>query len=197
MVKGTWIALGVLAAVGLLVLGVVGSAVGTYNSLVRESEAVDAQARQIDVSYQRAFGLLPELERLARTYMQNEREVLENVTALRSGLTAAQNGTFEQKDAYLGEVVQFVALVGNRAEAYPELRADRLFQVTMDEITNSFNRISMEKVRYNDRVEDYNAHRRECCLPAFMANLFGFGPKEYIGFEGRPNTDAWPDDARL
>lgn len=197
MVKGTWIALGVLAAIALVALGVVGGAVGTYNSLVKQSEGVDAQSRQVDVQYQRAFGLLPQLESLTRQYMQNEREVLENVTALRSGLTAAQNGTFEQKERYLADYANFIALVGNRVEAYPELRADRLFQQTMDEVTNSFNKIAAEKVRYNDRVQQYNAHRRECCLPMLVANSFGFDEKEYIGYEDRPNTQAFPPGASL
>ena len=197
MVKGSWIALGVLGAIVLVVLGTVASAVGTYNSLVTESEGVDAQGKQVDVAYQRAFGLLPELERLTRTYMQNEREVLENVTALRSGLGAAENGTFEEKDEFLSQYVQFVALVGNRVENYPDLKADALFQKTMDEITNSFNKIAMEKVRYNDRVQEYNAHRRQCCIPAFVANTFGFDAKEYIGYEDRPNQTSFPPGATL
>lgn len=197
MVKGTWIALGVIAAIGLVALGLVGSAVGTYNSLVSESEGVDAQAKQVDVQYQRAFGLLPQLESLTRQYMQNERELLENVTALRSGLSSAQNGTFEQKDAFLGEYVKFVALVGNRAEAYPNLKADQLFQQTMDEVTNSFNKIAAEKVRYNDRAQGFNAHRRQCCIPLFVANTFGFDAKEYIGFSDRPNQATFPSGAQL
>lgn len=197
MVKGTYIALGVLVAIALVVGGFALSAVGTYNSLVNESEAVDAQGKQVDVQYQRAFGLLPRLEDLTRQYMQNEREVLENVTALRSGLSSAQNGTFEQKDAFLGEYVKFVALVGNRAEAYPELKADQLFQQTMDEVTNSFNKIAAEKVRYNDRAQAFNAHRRQCCIPAFVANTFGFDAKEYIGYSDRPNQTTFPAGAQL
>lgn len=197
MVKGTWIVLGVLAAIALVVLGGAASAVGTYNSLVSESEGVDGQSRQVDVAYQRAFRLVPQLTLLAEQYMQNEREVLENVTALRAGLSAAENGTFEAKDAYLQEFVTFVALVGNRAEAYPQLRADRLFATTMDEIVNSENRIAMEKVRYNDRVQEYNAHRRKCCVPMIVAGMFGFDPKEYIGFEDRDNQSQFPEGQQL
>lgn len=197
MAKGTWIALGVLGAIALIALGIVGSAVGTYNSLVRESEGVDAQGRQVDVQYQRAFGLLPRLEDLTRQYMQNEREVLENVTALRSGLAAAGNGTFEEKDAFLAQYVSFVALVGNRVESYPDLEANELFQTTMDEVTNSFNKIAAEKVRYNERVQTYNAHRRECCIPLLVAGMFGFEPREYIGYSDRPNQATFPAGADL
>lgn len=192
MVKGTWIALGVLAAILLVVLGGLASAIGTYNAMVDQTEGIDAQAKQVDVAYQRAFRLVPQLTALAERYMQNERDVLQNVTALRAGLAAAENGTFEAKDAYLQEFVTFVALVGNRAEAYPQLRADALFQQTMDEVVNSENKIAMEKVRYNERVETFNAHRRKCCLPLLVANFMGFGQKQYTGFEDRPNQAPFP-----
>jgi LemA protein len=193
--KGTWIALGVLGAIALLVLGAIGSAVGTYNAFVKETESVDAQSKQVDVQYQRAFRLLPQLAALTDKYMKNERAVQENVTALRSGLGHAQNGSFEAKDAFLQKFVSFVALVGNRAEAYPDLKADQLFQQTMLETTNTENKIAAEKVRYNDRVQQYNAHRRECCVPAIVAGMFGFGAKEYIGFNDRANQQTFPTGA--
>lgn len=191
MAKAIWIVLGVVGAVALVVLGILGSAVGTYNGFVKETEAVDSQGKMVDVQYQTAFRKVPQLTNLTEQYMRNEREVLENVTALRSGLSAAENGTFEQKDAYLSELVTFVALVGNRVENYPDLKANELFRDTMTEIINTENKIAMEKVRYNDRVQEYNAHRRECCIPMFVANMFGFGPKEYIGYSDRPNQSSF------
>lgn len=194
MVKGSWIALGVLAGIALVVLGTVGSAVGTYNSFVKETEGVDAQSKQVDVAYQTAFRLVPQLVNLTNAYMQNERAVIENATALRSGLSPAQNGTFDAKEAYLSELVTFVALVGNRVEAYPNLKADQLFQETMANIVTAENKIQMEKIRYNDRVQTYNAHRRECCIPLIVAGMFGFEAKEYIGFTDRPNTSSFGDN---
>lgn len=192
MNKAAMIVLGVIGAIVLIVLGAIGSAVGTYNGFVNESEAIDAQSKQVDVQYQRAFRLVPQLTNLTETYMRNEREVLENITALRSGLVAAGNGTFEQKEAYLGELLTFVALVGNRVENYPDLKSSDLFQQLMIEITNTENKIAMEKVRYNDAVRVYNAHLRRCCFPVLIGNMFAFEPKEYIGFPDRPNQQAFP-----
>jgi LemA protein len=197
MAKGSWIALGVLGAIALIVLGVAGAAMGTYNSLVRESEAVDGQSKQVDVQYQRAFRLVPQITNLAEQYMQNEKDVMQNVSALRSGLGAARNGTFDQKDQFASDLARFVLLVGNRVENYPQLKADRLFQQTMDEIINTENKIAMEKVRYNDIVQKYNAHRRQCCVPIFVAQFAGFGPKEYIGYADRPNQTEFPEGAQL
>lgn len=192
MANAAWIAVGVVGAIALVALGIMGAAVGTYNSLTNEDVAIDAQSKQVDVQYQRAFRLVPTLVNLTERYMQNEREVITNATALRAGLSAASNGTFEAKDAYLQELVTFVALVGNRAEAYPELEADELFRDTMAEIVNTENKIAAEKVRYNDRVEAYNAHRRRCCLPLVVAGLFGFEERTFIGFQDRPDQSSFP-----
>jgi LemA protein len=193
MNKGGWIVIGVLGAIVLIVLGAIGSAVSAYNGFVNESEAIDGQSKRVDVQYQRAFRLVPKLTELTEQYMQNEREVMENVTALRSGLVAAEGGAYEQKDAYLDEILTFVALVGNRVENYPELQSSVLFRDLMIEITNTENKIAMEKVRYNDNVQTYNAHLRRCCFPVMVANMFGFEPKEYIGYSDRENQSTFPD----
>src|SRR5690349_21815922 len=110
------IVLGVLAAIALLVLGIVGAAVGAYNSLNAERNTVDAQSKQVDVQYQRSFALVPQLTNLTQQYMQNEKDVQEQVAALRSGLVTAQNGDLQAKDNYTLQFANFVALVGNRAE---------------------------------------------------------------------------------
>lgn len=197
MVKGSWIAWGVLGAVTLVVLGALASGIGTYNSFVKETEAVDAQSKQVDVAYQTAFRLVPQLTNLTLTYMQNENEVITQATALRSGLAPAGNGTLEAKDEFLNEFVTFVALVGNRVENYPELKADRLFEDTMAQIVTAENKIQMEKIRYNDRVEAFNAHRRQCCLPLVIAGAFGFDAKDYIGFTDREDQTSFPADETL
>lgn len=189
--KPQWIVAGVLGAIALVALGALAGAVGAYNSLVHDSEAVDSQAKQVDVQYQRAIRLVPQLESLSKQYLANETDLIARATALRSGIGAAQNGSLDDKDAYLGELVQVVALLGNRLEAYPQLGSKDLFIGLMDEVTNTENKIAAEKIRYNDRVQAYNAERRECCLPALVAGMFGFEKKEYIGYGDRPNTSSF------
>lgn len=163
MAKGTWIALGVIGAIVLIGLGVVGAAVGTYNELNRETVAVDQQAKQIDVAYQRAFSLLPSIERLASQYLQNESEVQTRVAALRTGLVPAQQGNYTEKDQYvrqIGELTDLIVVAG-RSEAYPQLRSAELYEEVILERINTENMIQAEKTRYNDRVAKLNAHLRE------------------------------------
>ena len=181
MGKATWIVLGVLGAVLLVLLGTVASAVGTYNGLVHEEEEVTKQFNIVGVAYDRAFELLPYLVELAERYMQNESDIQTRVAALRTGIPLAQNGTIEEQDSAIADLRNTVLLIAARAEAYPELRSDRLIQQTMDEWVNSVNKATAEKVRYNDKAQTYNAHRRECCFPVLIAGMFGFEEKDYIG----------------
>lgn len=190
--------LGVLAAIVLVVLGTVGSAVGTYNKLVTERETIDAQSKQVDVAYQQAFRAVPQITQLANQYFQNETALQTKIAALRSGASVAENGSFEQKEAFADEVAATRALIIQVVnENYPNLKGNDLFRDTMAVVVNAENRIAMEKVRYNDNVRTYNAHRQQCCIPLFVASSFGFDAREYIGFEDRPNVSQFPVGQQL
>ena len=194
MAKGTWIALGVLGAIALLLIGVVGAAVGTYNDLTNEDVAIDAQSKQVDVQYQRAFRLVPQIVNLSETYVDKTSEAYARIVALRAGVERAENGTIAEKEAaaqQIGPTFNFMV------EAYPDIRTDVIYGGLIAEIVNTENKIAIEKTRYNDKVELFNAHRRQCCLPLVVAGMFGFDQREYIGFEGRPNTSTFPADEQL
>ena len=188
MARASWIVIGVLGAIALLLIGVVSAGVGTYNSLTKQDVAIDAQSAQVDVAYQRAFRLVPQITELAHKYVDKTSEAYARVIALRTQVAAAQNGTLAEKDAAarnVGTTFNFMV------EAYPDIRTEQNYGTVIDEIINTENIITAEKTRYNDRVEEYNAHRRRCCLPIFVANMFGFEEREFIGFNDRPNTGSF------
>lgn len=193
-VRKLWIVLGAVALVVVLA-GV--SLASTYNDLVSERTQVETQAKQVDVQYQRAFALLPRLTGLAQQYMSNETQVLERVTALRSGYAPAVNGSLSDKDRFIDEYQQFVLLVQGRQEAYPALRSNELFRDTMEETINTHNKVATEKVRYNEVAGAYNAHIQKCCMPMLAAGLFGFEKAELIGFSDRPAQQPFPSGQPL
>lgn len=197
MVKGTYIALGVLAAIALVVIGTVGAGVSTYNKLNAQRVGVDAQAKNVDVIYQRNFQLLPQLERIASQYFANETDLQRDVAALRSGITSAQNGNLTVKTNVTEQLAGLVAVLGSRAENYPALKGDQLFITLQDETTNSANKLAAEKIRYNDKTQEYNTLRTSCCFPVLVANLFGFQEKEFIGYANRPNQVDFPANQTL
>jgi LemA protein len=65
-------------------------------------------------------------------------------------------------------------------ENYPQLKANEQFNRLSDELAGTENRIAVERMRYNERVQAYNTQRRQ--FPANLtAGIFGF--KEYPFFK--------------
>src|ERR671926_207396 len=70
-------------------------------------------------------------------------------------------------------------------ENYPQLKANEQFNRLMDELSGTENRIAVERMRYNERVQAYNTSRRQ--FPGNLtAKMFGF--KEYPFFEAPPEA---------
>src|SRR5205814_8353891 len=75
------------------------------------------------------------------------------------------------------------------AENYPQLRANEQFNRLMDELSGTENRIAVERMRYNQRIQEYNTARRQ--FPANLtAKMFGF--KEYPFFQAPPEAKTVP-----
>jgi LemA protein len=74
-------------------------------------------------------------------------------------------------------------------ENYPQLKSDAQFGRLMDELAGTENRLATERMRYNDRVREYDTMRRQ--FPANLtAKMFGF--KEYPYFQAPPDAKAVP-----
>jgi LemA protein len=65
-------------------------------------------------------------------------------------------------------------------ENYPQLKSNEQFARLMDELSGTENRLAVERMRYNERVQEYNTTRRR--FPSNVtAKMFGF--EEYPYFE--------------
>lgn len=172
----------------LIVAGGVGLwAMATYNGLVGQAQAVDSQWANVESSYQRRADLIPNLVSTVKGYMKYESGLLENITALRSQWGAAK--TTEDKIAAGSAMDSAISRLLVVAENYPELKASDSTNRLMDELAGSENRISVERMRYNDAARGYNTAIK--MFPAsFIANMFGFKEKPY--FQAQAGADAAP-----
>jgi LemA protein len=101
-------------------------------------------------------------------------------------------GTPEAKIAAANEQTSALARLLAIVENYPQLKADQQFARLSDELAGTENRIAVERMRYNERVQAYNTNRRS--FPANVtAAMFRF--KEYPYFnvpesaKGVPKVD--------
>ena len=74
-------------------------------------------------------------------------------------------------------------------ERYPEIRSNQNFIALQSQLEGTENRIAVERMRYNERVQEYNTQRRR--FPSNVtAKMFGF--KEYPYWEVPPEAKQVP-----
>ena len=183
--KGVLIALGVIVLV-VLILG--GSLIGSRNELVTEQESYKAQWQQVDVVLQRRLDLIPNLVETVKGFAKQELAVTDSVTSARAAMMGAKTpadriAANNQLEGALGRL--FVI-----TENYPNLKSDENFLRLQDELSNSENRIAIERRRYNESVQKYNTDI--ALFPKnIAASMFGF-QRENAYFTAEANAKEAP-----
>ena len=91
MSRGLKIALGVFAALLIVVAIFVSWAVGTYNNIVKANETVTAGWSQVQNQYQRRYDLIPNLVETVKGFAKQEQTVLLGVTEARASVGSSPN----------------------------------------------------------------------------------------------------------
>ena len=137
-------------------------------------EAARTAWAQVENQYQRRADLVPNLVETVKGFARQEREVLTEVTRLRSQWgEARKSGNINQQmraarglDAALGRLMVVI-------ERYPQLRSNQNFLALQSQLEGTENRISVERRRFNLAVQQYNTGIRR--FPANMiAGIFNF-----------------------
>ncbi len=168
--KKTVIIIGVIVVIGLWVGG-------TYNSLVTKNEAITTQWAQVETSYQRRFDLIPNLVESVKGVMNQEKAVFTALADARSKYSGAS--TPDAKAAAAGQVESALSRLLVVVENYPQLKSVEAVQVFMAELSGTENRVSVERGRYNEKVQEYNVGIKR--FPgSVIASLFGFDERSYF-----------------
>ena len=144
------------ALIGLIILVVIiiVSVISVYNGIVSKHETIAAKWAQVDNQLQRRNDLIPNLVNTVKGYAAHEKTVFMEVTQARSQWAKA--ATVEDKVKAAGAVDAALSRLLLVAENYPTLKADQTFLRLMDELSGTENRIAVERMRYNEAVQDYN-----------------------------------------
>lgn len=198
MTKGQITGLGCLAIIVIAALIIGGSALGTYNSLVQEEQNVESKWAQVENVYQRRADLVPNLVATVKGYAAHERETLEAVTASRAQVGSmqvtpellnnpAEFQKFQQAQAGLTSALSRLMVV---VERYPDLKANQNFLDLQHQLEGTENRITVERMRFNEAAQSYNTRIKQ--FPGnIFARLFGFQPKAY--FQSAPGSERAPE----
>jgi LemA protein len=160
-----------LGVVGAVVLLIVVWAVSLNNRLVALQENVHSAWGQVETVLQRRYDLIPNLVNTVKGYAKHEKDILEDVTRLRSQWASAS--TPNEKVKASGQMEGGLARLLLVAERYPELKANENFRDLQHELAGTENRITVERQRYNDAARIYNTSARQ--FPAsVIAGMCGF-----------------------
>ncbi len=167
-----------------------------YNQMVSKEEAVGGQWANVETAYQRRADLIPNLVSTVKGYAQFEQETLLGVVEARSKATGVQVNAekldeasiqkFQESQAALSGALSRLLVV---VEKYPDLKANQNFLELQSQLEGTENRISVERRRFNELVQDYNAYIRK--FPNnLISGMFGFEKKGY--FKADAGSDKAP-----
>lgn len=177
-----WI-IGIVAVV--LLAG--GWIVGIYNNLVSIDQEVKQGWAQIENQLQRRYDLIPNLVETVKGYAKHEKETFENITKARSAWTGAQST--QGKVSAANQMESALARLMVVVENYPMLQAAPNFRALQDELAGTENRIAIERMRYNEKVQMYNTRAKSIPTVVFV-RMFGFDPEKIFFKAAEPAKEA-------
>ena len=177
---------GIIIAIVVLIIIILFTIV-THNNLVKARNRVKNSFAQVDTQLQRRFDLIPNLVETVKGFATHEKELLENVTASRSGyMNAHSTGEkFEMNDMLTSTLKTLFAVVEN----YPQLKANENFLKLQEELSDTEDKITYSRQFYNDAVTIYN-NQIQVFPNNVIAGIFGF--KEEVLFSTDDATKATP-----
>jgi LemA protein len=176
------------ATAALLTMVAAGASGCSYNTFVTQEEAIKTAWSEVQNQLQRRNDLIPNLVETVKGVAQQEQVVFGQIADSRAKLAGAQTpaqtiAAANEQSAALNRLLVIV-------ENYPQLRSSESFKGLMDVLSGTENRLAVARMRYNERVQEYNTTRRR--FPSnITAGIFGF-KDTYPRFDAPPEAERVP-----
>ncbi|HEX4138834.1 MAG TPA: LemA family protein [Candidatus Methylacidiphilales bacterium] len=163
----------ILGCLGLLIVGIIILAIivganwaGSYNALVKQSQAVDSTWAEVQNQYQRRAQLIPNLVATVSGAANFEKSTLIAVTDARASVgqvkidpshapdNQAELDKYKAAQDSLTSAVSRLLVV---SENYPNLRSDQNFVDLQAQLEGTENRIAVARNYFNQAVQTYNS----------------------------------------
>lgn len=157
----------------LIVLGVaaVVKLIAVHNGLAAQCDAVSAQWARVDAALDGRAELIPSMMEAVKEAAPHEDPLFEKLEKARSALAGAHapQDRVKANDRLSGALARLLVVTEN----YPQMRKSRNFLRLLDEIAASENRIAIERRKYNEILEHYNA-QIQIFPDNVVASIYGF-----------------------
>lgn len=183
----------VLWIIAVILIGIFSLFFWKYNSMVTMEEWVNTAWSQVENQYQRRMDLIPNIVNTVKWEANFEKSTLEAVVQARASATkmnvnvadAKEMAEFQQEQTGISQALSRLLMV---TENYPNLKSNQAFADLRVTLEWTENRISTERMRYNEVVQQFNTFVR--VFPNnIVSSIFGFEKKSLF------ESEAWAEVA--
>ena len=191
--KGWIILIVVIGIIFLLIAWIT----GINNKLVTKEEVVNQQWANVENVYQRRLDLIPNLVNTVKGVANFEQQTLTAVIEARAKATSVQinpknldEGSLQKFQEAQNGVSSALGRLMVVVEKYPELKATQNFLELQAQLEGTENRISVERMKFNEAAQAFNTYLRKFPNSIF-AGMFGFSKKAY--FQAQAGAEKAPE----
>jgi len=173
----------------------------SYNTFVSQEQTIKAQWAQVENTYQRRADLIPNLVETVKGAAKFEQGTLTAVTEARARVgqispqatekivnDPAAFQRFQQAQDGLSSALSRLLVV---SEQYPDLKATANFRDLQAQLEGTENRISVERMRFNETAQAFNT-ARDSFPTTIIAGIFGSRFAEKAYFHAQAGASAPP-----
>ncbi len=161
--------------------------IATFNRFIRLQNLVREAWSGIDVQLKRRHDLIPNIVETVKGYSGYERQVFEQVTAMRGGQLISTD--LRERGEAENTLTQAVKSLFAVAEAYPDLKANTQYLTLERTLTDIEEQIQYARRYYNGTVRNFNILVQS--FPSnILAGMFHYQPKEYFEIELATQREA-------
>ncbi len=163
----------------------------SYNSLVGKRNKVKESFASIDVQLKKRYDLIPNILTIAKKYMEHERGLIENITALRAQAVSIPDGVenIGNKLQLDGQVSRGMGQLMVNMENYPEIKANETMIQSMRTYNEVEEHIAAARRFYNSAVLDMN-NACELFPSNIVAGMFNFKQVPFFKVEDEKERES-------
>ncbi len=166
-----FIILGIIVALAFL-------AISIYNGLIKKKNSVENSFSGIDIMLKKRYDLIPNLVEVVKTFMNHEKDLLTEITRLRSQ-AMQPNISSDEKVKLNNQISKTMGGIMVAVENYPNIKSNTNFLELQSSWENIENEISGARVFYNSTVLTLN-NAIEMFPSNLVANFMKLYPREFF-----------------
>ncbi len=144
--------IGIISVIGVIILIIITIVIN--NQIIKKKNMFLQAFSSIDVYLKKRFDLVPNLVALLQRYAQHEKDILTQVTELRSQADKATSPT--EKVETSNKLNTIISSFDVTVEKYPEIKADKQFLNLQYILTEIEEQLAAARRAYNAGVTDFN-----------------------------------------